>query len=199
MMASRAHERACRCDRHHPDSGCSRRPDLSERAQALETCEVRLAVVLELAFSGVVQRIDRDDPTRDLGVPVLQIAHEGRLGEPRAADQDDLRISQCAGDRRIEVDVVRAVSGSWLARLAVQLTILPFPITADPHRFRTLRVYVHDDCFVVIEPDDGVSMTHGESLLWLHTDGNALQRRAPGPKVNGSPSAHPRSQEEGEP
>jgi hypothetical protein len=103
----------------------------SHEAELVETLEEAAAIRQQLAFGGVIERLDTDDSSGDVRTSVLQMQLERLPGGTRPDDQHRWDIGDLSGDPVEELDVVRGVPRPGPARLSVQPPFLDLAVQLD--------------------------------------------------------------------
>jgi len=151
--------RACGCHRlkkRHPLKSRGIVPSL--RQHPVLGHEILAGVGNELAVAGVIHGFDTDHPFHDIVVVRMDMLDQFELGLPGADNQDFRGAAQGFHDLVIVVLVFGLTAAADRAALALQVAGRAGRLD---HRFLDIiRADVHDACFVMVEPDDGVIVRH---------------------------------------
>jgi hypothetical protein len=132
-------------------------------AQAVGGFKVFACVSHQLTIGGVVNAFNTDNLVAQLRIVRVNVFDQAELGTCRANDQDFLCAAQGDYNFVVEVLVFRGSAHTHDAAFVVQM--LMWVGRANDGGFDIVRADMHDMCFGVINPYNGVIVGHDFPLL----------------------------------
>jgi len=134
-------------------------------AELVDALEVLPRVCQQLAVARVVERLDADDTSSDVGMPRADVPLECDLGGTGTRDQNLTHVVEMLGHFVEEVEIVGRVARTGYPRLAVDLPM--WALTVDLDRLALAEGEPDHSGVQMVEPDDGVDVGHVVSSVFL--------------------------------